>query len=345
MKEKSAVKKLEKKLQYLMPFKHFMVTAFSRNAFFLLIKAYGWEKPVEIIIPAFTCPVIKYTVEAANVIPVPVDAEKDGLNIDPDLIKKAITANTRAIYVVHTYGTAASIQKICNIAREHDLVVIEDLAHSLFTTYGGKQLGTYGDYAILSFTKQIINFEGGAIATNNLEVYQKMLALRQQYQQKKRSSFAGLIDSYVRLVGSWWESSFSRTALGLMRFNDWINKIVYKGSYGICIDHSKFYASAMGSRLTLLQMDKLQQKKNRLQLHRYDIEHLPDEGLSSNTPYKIKLVAEPDMHIQRRSFRTWQNPYEIGLYPRSDFLFRKLRIFSGTEIHSREQNQAIPEAQ
>ena len=245
LKEKPIVKELENKLHRLMPYKHFMVTAFSRNAFFLLIKAYGWEKPAEIIIPAFTCPVIKYTVEAANVIPVPVDAEKTGLNIDPDLIEKSITNNTRAIYVVHTYGIPAQIQKICYIAKKYGLVVIEDLAHSLFTPHRGEQLGTYGDHAILSFTKQIINFEGGAIATNNSEVFQEMLALREQYQEKKRFSFGWLIDSYVRLVGSWWESSFSRSALCLMRSNDWINRVIYKGSYGIRIDHSKFYASAI----------------------------------------------------------------------------------------------------
>ena len=345
VKEKPIVKELEQLLGQLMPLKHFMVTAFARNAFFLLIKACGWEKPAEIIIPAFTCPVIKYTVEAANAVPIPVDAEVNGINIDPELIKKAITANTRAIYVVHTYGNPAQIQKICSIAREHDLVVIEDLAHSLFTAWQGEQLGTYGDYAILSFTKEIIDFEGGAIATNNSEVYQKMLTLREEYQQKKRFSLGWLIDSYVRLIGSWWESGFSRSALCFMRFNDWINEVIYKGSYGIRIDHSQFHASAMGSRLALLQLKGLQQKKSKPGSDWYEACHLSGEGSPPATPYNIKLIPEPDVFIRRHSFRTWHNPYKTGLYPRADSLFQQLRVFSRMKTYSRESDRVVPETQ
>ncbi len=348
LKEKPIVKELEKKLGDLIPIKHFLITAFSRNAFFLLIKAYGWEKPAEIIIPAYTCPVIKHTVEAANAIPVPVDAEAAGLNIDPDLIVKAITENTRAIYVVHTYGTPAQIQRICSIAREYDLIVIEDLAHSLFTTYQGKQLGTYGDYAILSFTKQIVDFEGGAIATNHTAIYRKMMELRDQYQQEGRFSSNWLIESYVRIVGSWWESSFSRSALCFMLLNDWINKIVYKGSYGIRIDPSKFYASSMGSRLALLQLERLYEKKRKMCAEWHDTGHLPGEIIkdaSFVSPYDTRLVSNLDIFARNLSFRTWRNPYEIPLYPRSDCLYRQLRIFSRSKFHFREAPKVIPEVE
>jgi len=342
------VKKLERKLGDLIPIKHFLITGFSRNAFFLLIKAYGWEKPAEIIIPAYTCPVIKHTVEAANAIPVPVDAEAAGLNIDPDLIVKAITKNTRAIYVVHTYGTPAQIQRICSIAREYDLIVIEDLAHSLFTTYQGKQLGTFGDYAILSFTKQIVDFEGGAIATNHTAIYRKMMKLREQYQQESRFSFNWLIDSYVRFIGSCWESSFSRSALCFMLLNDWINKTYYKGSYGIRIDPSKFYASSMGSRLALLQLERLYEKKRKMIADWNDTRHLPgqmEKNSSFISPYNTKLVSDPDYFVRYHSFRTWHNPHELGLYPRSDCLFRQLRIFSRSKFHFREAPGVIPEVE
>ena len=120
----SNVHQLEKKLSELMPLKHFLATGFSRNSLFLLIKAYGWEKGREIIIPAFTCPVIPKTIELSGMTPVPVDSESDGLNIDPDLVCSAITEKTCAIYVVHTYGTPAKIDKIVAIAREKGLIVM-----------------------------------------------------------------------------------------------------------------------------------------------------------------------------------------------------------------------------
>lgn len=323
--------------------KHFLVTAFSRNALLLLIKAYGWEQPAEIIIPAFTCPVIKHTVEAANVKAVPVDAEPNGLNIDPEAIKEAITPNTKAIYVVHTYGTPVQIEKICAIAREHDLIVIEDLAHTLFTTYKGHQLGTFGDFAILSFTKQIIDFEGGAVATNNTEIYNKMLQLREEYQQPGSFSFGGLIDSYVRIVGSWWESGFSLPALVMMKFHDRLNRLIYKGSYGISIDYSKFYASSLGSWLVLVQLDKLYKKKMKL-------DFVENSGVLNQavgkprfrSPYNVGMAILGSDHEKLLSFRTWHNANEPGHYPRADRLHDNLRIFSKMKSLFGKQQKAVP---
>lgn len=336
MKEQPMVRQLEKKLGQLMPLKHFLVTGFSRNAFYLLIKAFNWEKPAEIIIPAFTCPVIRHTVEAANAIPVPVDAETGGLNIDPDLIEAAITSNTKAIYVVHTYGTPAQIHRICAMAREHNLIVIEDLAHSLFTDYNGRQLGTYGDFAILSFTKQIIGFAGGAIATNHTAVYLKMLNLQEQYQQPGRFSIGSMVDSYVRLTGSWWESGFSLPALALMKFHDWLNEVIYGGSYGIKIDFSKFYASNTGSGLALRQLERLYKRKKRISAN------CPGTKISS--PYHTGLAADNEFLNRFLSFRTWHNPNINGIYPRSDCLYQQLRIFSRIKSFVREQSNTIPES-
>lgn len=336
------VRQLEKKLGQLIPLEHFLMTGFSRNAFYLLIKAFAWEKPAEIIIPAFTCPVIKHTVAAANVIPVPVDAEKGGLNIDPDLIEKAISPNTKAIYVVHTYGTPAKIQKICAIARENHLIVIEDLAHSLFTMYNGNQLGTYGDFAILSFTKQIINFEGGAVATNNTEIYLKMLKLREQYQQQGKFSISSLIDSYVRMVGSWWESGFSVPSLCLMKMNDWLNNAIYKGAYGISIDFGRFYVSNMGSRLALLQLERLYKKK--IKLGAWNNETIAAAAEQVRSLYNTGLASDGELINRLFSFRTWHNPNKDGMYPRSDCLYRQLRIFSKAKSHFQEKPKVIPES-
>lgn len=314
--ERPAARKLEAKLVELIPYKHSIVTGFSRNALFLVLKALGWEKPAEIIIPAFTCPVVKCAIDEANVVPVPVDAEEGGYNIDPDLVEKAITPNTKAVYVVHTYGHPAQIEKICAVARKHNLIVIEDLAHSLFTiNRDGKQLGTYGDFAILSFTKEIVNFEGGAVLTNNTKIYRKMLRLRDRYQQKESFSIASLIDKYVRLVGSWWESRFSLPALLLMKLNDLVNALLYKGNYRLNLDYSKFYASELSCRLTLMQLEGLYKKKSLMREHHIE------------SPYHIGFT-EPGMSLSNLlSFRTWHS-YLSSPYPRADALYKHLRIYS-----------------
>ncbi len=327
---------LEKKLSELMPLKHFLATGFSRNSIFLLIKAYGWEKGSEIIIPAFTCPVIPKTIESAGMIPVPVDSEADGLNIDPDCIRSAITEKTCAIYVVHTYGTPAGIDKIVTIAREKKLIVIEDIAHALFSKYKGKQLGTFGDYAILSFTKKNINYEGGAIGTDNSNIYNKMFALADKYNAPQKTTFEDLIDKYVRTLGSWWESGFCLTALLLMKFNDFFNGIIYKGGYGIRVDDSKFLSAPFSSRITLSQLDNMKSGKKEVKFNRFKekfknyvaIIDVNGDGNNSLPDYYSGIAIKKDGFFKLLSFRTWHNVNPTGKYPRADYLYANYRIFS-----------------
>ena len=221
------------------------------------MKALQWDRRAEVIIPAFTCPIIKHTITAAGHVPVPVDAEENGINIDPEKIIASITDRTKAIYVVHTYGMVADIETICAVAKKHNLVVIEDLAHAPFSLYKGKPLGMFGDYAILSFTKKIINFEGGAVGTNHTAIYSRMVRLQREYVRRRSYSARQLIDYVVRMIGSFWESRFSPVALFLMKLNDAINTLVYKGSYGISIDDAGFWPHEIGCRMTLRQLDGL----------------------------------------------------------------------------------------
>lgn len=319
-----------------MPLSYFLATGFSRNSLFLLIKAYGWEREDEMILPAFTCPVIPKTIELSGMTPVPVDSEADGLNIDPDLFASAITEKTRAVYVVHTYGTAAKIDRIVAIAREKGLIVIEDLAHSLFSYYRGGQLGTFGDYAILSFTKKTINFEGGAIGTNNREIYSRMVALAEHYHTPEKRTPGDILDKYVRTLGSWWESGFSLPALLLMKLNDFFNGLIYKGGYGISVDDSKFLSNRFSDRLTLSQLERLKSGKNLVSYERYREKFQQyltitrvDEGEDNSLPdYYTGIATKKGWIFRLLSFRTWHNVYPPGQYPRADYLYANYRIFS-----------------
>jgi hypothetical protein len=335
--DKPAVIRLQEKLAALIPLRHFIVTGFSRNGLFLLIKALRLSSSDEIIIPAFTCSVIRHTIEESGVKPVPVDAEDEGLNIDPEKIKISITSRTKAIYVVHTYGTAAQIDTICSIAKKFNLIVIEDLAHAPFTLYKGKPLGTFGDFAVLSFTKKNINFEGGAIGTNNTSIYAKMVMLQREYERKRSYSLDFFIDNTVRLVGSWWESRFSLMSLFWMKFNDLLNVIFYKGSYGIKIDDTRFTASESSCRTTLRQLDILFKKysenktdylkfKNNINgIRMYDVYQNESDTLPF---YFTGAIMKQNWFLGMLSFRTWRNSNEPGQYPRADYLYNNYRIFA-----------------
>lgn len=331
--------KLEKKLSELMQLRYFILTGYARNGLYLLIKALELDDQAEVITPAYTCSIIPTTIREAGVVPILVDSEDRGLNIDPSKIEKAITGNTRAIYVIHTYGTAARIEEICAIAKRYNLILIEDLAHSLFSRYKGRQLGTFGDFAVLSFTKKIINFEGGAIGTNNKLLYERMLSLQQNYKRYRLFSFDDYINNISRLVGSIWESRFSFIALLLLKMLDISDRIFFKGQYGLGVDHRKFFMHDLAKRVTLNQLDALnsnnidKNKNGYYLIFRNKFSNrmiFPELNQGSNDPLPLYYVAAAKRNIPFTffSFRTWINYNKPGSFPRADYLYSNVRIFA-----------------
>jgi dTDP-4-amino-4,6-dideoxygalactose transaminase len=103
--------------------------------------------------------------------PVFVDIRRDTMNMDPDLLEKAITPRTRAILPVHFAGRPCDMDAITAVARRHNLPVIEDAAHAIESVYKGKKVGNIGDATVFSFyvTKNIVTGEGGMVTTNRQE--------------------------------------------------------------------------------------------------------------------------------------------------------------------------------
>lgn len=112
--------------------------------------------------------------------PVFVDIDKDTLNIDPEEIKKKITQKTKAIVTVDFTGNPCNYDEILKIARENNLLVIEDACHALGAEYKGKKIGSFSDMVILSFhpVKHITTCEGGMALTNNKNFYEKLKLFR-----------------------------------------------------------------------------------------------------------------------------------------------------------------------
>ncbi|KAE9635578.1 UDP-4-amino-4,6-dideoxy-N-acetyl-beta-L-altrosamine transaminase [Defluviitalea raffinosedens] len=112
--------------------------------------------------------------------PVFADIDPETYNIDPKDIRRKITNKTKAIIPVHYTGQPCDMDEIMKIAKEHNLIVIEDAAHALGAEYKGRKIGSIGDMTTFSFhpVKPITTGEGGAITTNNKEFYDKLMLFR-----------------------------------------------------------------------------------------------------------------------------------------------------------------------
>ncbi|OGO04836.1 MAG: hypothetical protein A2Y60_02425 [Chloroflexi bacterium RBG_13_54_9] len=133
---------------------------------------FGAKRGDEIITPALAFVAVANSILAAGFTPKFVDIELDTLNIDPSKIEEAITNRTRAIMVVHTMGKPCEMDAILEIAKAHNLRVIEDACEAHGATYKGRVVGAMGDMGTFSFyaAHLIVCGEGGMVVTNNEEI-------------------------------------------------------------------------------------------------------------------------------------------------------------------------------
>ena len=160
----------------------------------------------EVIVPAFTFVSTASAFMLYGAKPVFVDVRQDTLNIDLDQAEAAITTRTRAICVVHYGGVACEMDRLTKLAKDHNLILIEDNAHGLFAKYRGKYLGTFGALATQSFheTKNITCGEGGALVINDASLAERAEILREKGTDRTKF-LRGQVDKYTWVdVGSSW---------------------------------------------------------------------------------------------------------------------------------------------
>ncbi|HEV2398627.1 MAG TPA: DegT/DnrJ/EryC1/StrS family aminotransferase, partial [Candidatus Sulfotelmatobacter sp.] len=151
------------------------------SALHLALLAAGVGPGDEVITVPFTFVASVAAVLYAGARPVLVDIDPRSFNIDPDRIEAAITPRTKAILPVHLYGQPADMDPIMEIARQHELVVIEDAAQAHGAKYKGRPVGSIGDIACFSFYpgKNLGAYgEGGAVTTSNSEYARTIRLLR-----------------------------------------------------------------------------------------------------------------------------------------------------------------------
>lgn len=152
----------------------------------------------EVILPSYTFVSTANAFVLRGAVPVFVDVRPDTFNIDERLIEPAITPRTRAVVPVHYAGVGCEMQSILDVARHHDLMVVEDAAQGILATYRGRALGAWGHLGAYSFheTKNVVCGEGGALIVND-----ERLAARAEIVREKGTNrsqyFRGQVDKYT----------------------------------------------------------------------------------------------------------------------------------------------------
>jgi dTDP-4-amino-4,6-dideoxygalactose transaminase len=152
----------------------------------------------EVILPSYTFVSTANAFVIRGAVPVFVDIRPDTLNIDETQIEAAITSKTKAIVPVHYAGISCEMDTIMAIAKKHNLLVIEDAAQGILSTYKGKALGTLGHLGAYSFheTKNIISGEGGALLINDDRFSERAEIIREKGTNRSLF-FRGQVDKYT----------------------------------------------------------------------------------------------------------------------------------------------------
>ncbi len=177
--------------------KKVMLTTSGSTALDMAALLCGIKPGDEVILPSFTFSSTANSFVLAGATLVFVDVRSDTMNIDETKIEAAITDKTKVICPVHYAGVACEMDTIMDIARRHHLMVVEDAAQGVMSTYKGKALGTIGDFGCYSFheTKNYSMGEGGAIVINNADYIEKAEILREKGTNRSQF-FRGQVAKY-----------------------------------------------------------------------------------------------------------------------------------------------------
>jgi perosamine synthetase len=179
-----------------------LTTTNGTTALHLALTALGVKAGDEVIVPDLTFAASANVVVHCGATPVFVDIDPNCWNIDPAKIEAAITPRTKAIMPVHLYGHPCDMDPILEIARRHDLSVVEDCAEALGARYKGRLVGILGDVGCFSFfsNKVITTGEGGMVVTRNPELKEKMLILRDHGMSRERRYWHEVVGFNYRMT-------------------------------------------------------------------------------------------------------------------------------------------------
>lgn len=190
-------KKCDKWMEKRFGAKKAMLTTSGSTALDMAAFLCGLKPGDEVILPSFTFSSTANSFVLAGATLVFVDIRPDTMNIDEKKIEAAVTDKTKVVVPVHYAGVACEMDTIMDIAKRHNLMVVEDAAQGVMSTYKGKALGTIGDFGCFSFheTKNYSMGEGGAILINNDAYIEKAEILREKGTNRSQF-FRGQVAKY-----------------------------------------------------------------------------------------------------------------------------------------------------
>ncbi len=178
----SYIKRFEAAFAEYVGTKYALSTACGTGALHLALAALGIGPGDEVIVPDVTWVATGNAVVYVGATPIFADIEPGSWCLDPASFEAAITERTKAVIPVHLYGHPARMDKIMEIARKHNLYVVEDAAPAIGAEFQGQRTGTFGDFAMFSFqgAKLVVTGEGGMLVTNDDELYKRVYAIWDQ---------------------------------------------------------------------------------------------------------------------------------------------------------------------
>jgi dTDP-4-amino-4,6-dideoxygalactose transaminase len=191
-------KKVQTLLEKQLGVKKALLTTSCTHALEMAAMLLNLQPEDEVIVPSygFVTTALAFVMHGAK--PVFADIRPDTLNIDDTKLEQLINDRTRAIVLIHYAGVGCEMDAIMEIAKQHNLVVIEDNAHGLYGKYKGKYLGTFGTFATQSFheTKNITCGEGGALLLNEPSYIERAEIIREKGTNRSQF-FRGQVDKYT----------------------------------------------------------------------------------------------------------------------------------------------------
>jgi len=161
-------RQIETRLEKLFDVNSATVFDSGRTSLQMALQVLGVQKNDEVLVQAYTCCVVSNAIQWTKAKPIYVDVN-DQFNMDPEDLEKKITSRSKVLIVQHTFGIPADLTRLLELARKHNLKVIEDCAHVMGVNYSGYKMGTWGDIGMLSFgtEKPISSGRGGALLTQD----------------------------------------------------------------------------------------------------------------------------------------------------------------------------------
>ena len=211
------IQEFENKISEYIGSKYAVTFNSGTSALHALLLAYGIKNGDEVIVPSFTFIATANAPLFTGAKPVFADIEDVTYGLDPEDVKEKITTKTKAIIAVHYSGCPCLVQELKEVAEDHNVLFIEDVAESFGAKIKDKKVGTFGDAAILSFcqNKVITTGEGGAVITDSKEVYEKLKLIRSHGRLETEDYFSSAKYMDYVTLGYNFRMSTVTAALGL----------------------------------------------------------------------------------------------------------------------------------